>query len=146
MKLQHGILIAFLVVIAVVGYGVYCIHRTATVTMPNAYAADWASEFVIEHLKSSGNRWPKGWHDLRDEFDRLNDVDSYPWSWQELQSLVVIDWQAEPAKLARALSTAEPPFRVIRLSDGSATHFDGSEPNRKVFDYLQTTALNVLEK
>ena len=36
----------------------------------DAYATDWMSIFVIDHIRTTGS-WPTGWHDLRDEYDRL---------------------------------------------------------------------------
>lgn len=99
-----GIRVIILSILAVVvgglSYGAYCVHRVATVVVPNAYAADWVSEFVIEHLKSSDNQWPTNWNDLRDEYDAHAEPSQCPWSWEELQVRVKIDWDADPTILA----------------------------------------------
>lgn len=136
MKLQIIIFSVVVAIFAGVGYAIYCGYQVATVVVPNAYANDWASEFVVEHLKSTDNEWPHGWDDLRDEYDRLAKPSHYPWSWEELQERIVIDWDADPAVLVTADPTNSPPFQVIRLSDGSNSHWEGSEPNLKVLEYL----------
>ena len=136
MKLKVVIIFAGIAIVAGACYGIYSAHHVATVVVPNAYAVDWASEFVVEHLKSTENQWPQGWDDLRDEYDRLAEPDHYPWSWSELQNRVTIDWDADPDVLVKADPSVVPPFEVIRLSDGSASHWEGSEPNLKVLEFL----------
>ena len=109
--------------------------------MRNAYAADWSSEFVVQHLEKNDNQWPSGWDDLRDEFESMADSDHYPWTWEELKARIIIQWDANPEVLAKADGKRDPPFEVIELSNEPVSYFVGGEPNRKVFDYLQTTDL-----
>jgi hypothetical protein len=136
MKLKIIVFSVVLAVLCGIAYAAYCAHQVATVVVPNAYATDWASEFVVEHLKSTDNQWPRGWHDLRDEYDRLAEPNHYPWPWEELQERITIDWEADPVALAKADPSNSPPFQAIWLTDGSNSHWEGSEPNLKVLRYL----------
>ena len=56
-----------------------------------AYASDWTAVFIIDHIRTSGE-WPTGWHDLRDEYDRLAIPEHYAWTFEELQALIDVDW------------------------------------------------------
>lgn len=136
MRLKIVVFSAVLAILGGIAYTAYCAHRVATVVVPNAYATDWASEFVVEHLKSTDNQWPCGWHDLRDEYERLAKPNHYPWRWEELQERITIDWDADPAALAKAAPATSPPFHIIRLTDCSNSHWEGSEPNLKILRYL----------
>jgi hypothetical protein len=143
-KLKYVALLFAISIVGAMGYAACCaynMYRVASVVMPNAYAADWTAQFVIEHLKANNNNWPKSWEDLRDEFDTLANPQHYAWSWEELQSRVTVDWDADSAILAAADRTADPPFHVIRLTDDSNCCFVNGEPNRQVYNYLQTTNL-----
>lgn len=102
----------------------------------DAYAADWTAEFVIEHLKTSGNKWPSSWADLEDEYTFYQSHD-YPFSFAELQDLVDVRWDTD----ASAVANSDPPMTVITLTSGSSSHFEGSEPNALVRDYLSKTLL-----
>jgi hypothetical protein len=98
----------------------------------DAYASDWTSIFVIDHLRTSGD-WPKGWDDLRDEYDRLAPASHYAWTFEELQTLVWFDWNAEPD----VVRTAEPPQEIFRLTSGRKVSFNGN-PNELIREYLRT--------
>ena len=98
----------------------------------DAYASDWTSIFVIDHLRTSGD-WPNGWDDLRDEFDRLAPASHYAWTFDELQSRVWFDWNADPD----AVRNADPPQEIFRLTSGRQVSFNG-DPNELIRDYLRT--------
>jgi len=57
---------------------------------------------------------------------------------EELQGLVIVDWDANPDELIRApRREGRPPFRVIYLRNGKSTHYQGREPNQMILDYLE---------
>ena len=103
--------------------------------MRDAYASDWTAELIIEHLKSSGNKWPSEWKDLEDEYVSFENQQGYPFSFDELQRLVSVRWDSNAA----AVATSDPPLKVIILNSGSRSHFEGSEPNKRIRDYLAST-------
>ncbi len=102
----------------------------------DAYASDWTSEFVIQHLKTSGNSWPTDWADLEDEYAFFKSHD-YAFSFLELQELVDVRWDTD----ASAVANSDPPMKVITLASGSGSHFEGDEPNARIRDYLANTLL-----
>ena len=66
-------IVLFLTLSVLCGIAFWVVHsviNTVTVVVPNAYALEWASVFVIEHMEANENRWPTSWADLKDEFDR----------------------------------------------------------------------------
>lgn len=98
---------------------VHSVVETVTVVVPNAYALEWASVFVIEHMEANENRWPTSWADLKDEYDSQVASGHTPApTWQELQSRVEIDWDVDVDLLVTADPKNDPPFRAIWLSDG----------------------------
>lgn len=98
----------------------------------DAYASDWTATFVIEHLRTSGD-WPGGWDDLRDEYDRLAPASHYAWTFDELQTRVWFDWDADP----EAVRDADPPKEIFRLTSGRQVSFNG-DPNELIRNYLRT--------
>jgi hypothetical protein len=108
-------------------------------TLPLADVYDRLADMVVEHLKASGGDWPQNWDELRDDYQICVQRSGQPWSFEELQRRVVVDWQANPIELA-ALADREivPPFRVIWLSDGSNSHWEQNEPNQIIADYLKS--------
>ena len=71
--MNRGKWIVLFLTLSVLGgfaFFVYSVVDTVTVVVPNAYALEWASVFVIEHMEANENRWPTSWADLKDEFDR----------------------------------------------------------------------------
>ncbi|QEG40187.1 hypothetical protein [Roseimaritima ulvae] len=98
----------------------------------DAYASDWASIFIIDHIRTSGE-WPKGWHDLRDEYDRLADADHYAWTFDEFQDRVWINWSAR----LDDVRNADPPMEVFRLASGRRISYNG-DPNLLIREYLRT--------
>ena len=125
------------VLFAALGYGIYAVHHYVTEVVPNAYAVEWVASMVIQHLKTHDNRWPRSWEDLHEPYETMAAPQNYPWSIDELQRRVAVDWSAD----AEALKTAkvrdgEAPFRVIWLIDGSESYWQGGDPNQRVFEYL----------
>jgi hypothetical protein len=57
--MKRSLLVFAALVVLGLAYGVHCIHRLVTVTVPNAYATDWSAAMVIEYLKTHKNDWPR---------------------------------------------------------------------------------------
>ena len=137
--MKRLLLVFAVLLIAAAGYGGYVVHHYNTVTVPNAYAVDWVPLMVIEYMKTHDDQWPRSWDDLRDPYENLAAPQNYPWSFEELQDRVVMNWDADPKVLKKVTPTNdEPPFRVIWLRDGSSTCWEGAEPNARVLEYLKT--------
>jgi len=112
---------------------VWFAKRTAT----KAYACEWSAELVIDYMKANQNAWPRSWQDLRVQYD---DAKGSPPSFEEMQRFIMIDWNTDPVALQKV--AYDQPFeewetiRVIRLKDGSRTHWKGYEPNQTILNYL----------
>ena len=98
----------------------------------DAYATDWTSIFVIEHIRTSGE-WPSGWSDLRDEFERLAPASHYAWTFDELQDLVWFDFDAK----IDDVRDADAPMHIFGLTSGRRLSHNG-DPNKLIRDYLRT--------
>lgn len=98
----------------------------------DAYATDWTSIFVIDHLRTS-DEWPNGWHDLRDEFDRLAPASHYAWTFEELQDRVWFDFDAD----IDDVRDTDPPIHIFELTSGRRLNYNG-DPNELIRDYLRT--------
>lgn len=98
----------------------------------DAYATDWTSIFVIDHIRTSGE-WPSRWEDLRDEFDRLAPESHYAWTFEELQGRVWIDFDVD----LDDVRDADPPIHLFELTSGRQLSYNG-DPNLLIRDYLRT--------
>jgi hypothetical protein len=135
-----------------IGFFAYAYHHAMNVIIPNAYAVWWTADLVIEHMETHGGAWPRSWDELH-----LTSQQAYKgtvstnrdgtWiaefrpraSLDDLQQRVEIDWMADPASLALVKRPSKgPPFRVIRLRNGKATHYEGREPNEMILEYLES--------
>jgi hypothetical protein len=128
-----------LAVATVAGVGLYYLVRQADEAIRDAYSVEWVAGMIIEYLESHGGDWPRGWDDLREPYEAsVRKAGSRPWTFDELRSLVDVDWQADPGRLAEALPVTEGrPFRVVWLRDGRDVSSRGTEPNRMIYDYLR---------
>lgn len=105
----------------------------------NAYATDWSAGMVIEYLKTHDNVWPRSWDDLRKPYETHAALQKYPWSFDELQQRIAVDWSADVGSLMAAASAEAPrAVRVVWLTDGSETHLQGAELNQRILDYLRS--------
>ena len=131
-KLVLGLLVVFTIVIT---GGWYAYHRTVTI-VHNCYAVEWVAGMCINHMQAESGAWPKGWDDLQDDYEALTKASGRPWTFDELRSRVVVDWNADSKQLA-ALAKKSEPFRVLRLTDGTTSHWQGSEPNEMLAEYFR---------
>ncbi len=116
---------------------IYAVQATGQIVR-DAYASDWTTEFVIAHLRANDNRWPTGWHDLKDEFDTLAAPQQYAWTFIELKDRVWLDWDADPQQIA----ISDPLQIVFRLRSGRRASY-GGDPNERIRDYLSSQSLAV---
>ncbi len=127
-----------LLVVSAIGAMTCAVISTASRTvnavlsqMDDSYAADWTAEFLINHLRSPGNTWPSGWSELKDEFD-ANPSNGYPFTFDELQDLVNVQWDVDTATIANS----DPPLKVITLARPSGNELVCIEPNTRIRDYF----------
>lgn len=119
------------VVVAFGAWGVQAV--TEVVGLPRkAYASDWTAVFIIDHIRTTGS-WPTGWQDLRDEYDRLAVPDFYAWTFDELQTIINVDWNLTVEEIRESMQSID----AIRLSGGSKVSYNGN-PNDLIFDYIHT--------
>jgi hypothetical protein len=103
----------------------------------DAYALWGAGEMVVDYMKDHGDRWPKGWEDLKPYFDagggRVGG-----WSFGEYQRRVTIRWDVDPKSLASAAEgNPRPSFKVIYGSLPFAGTIGRHEPNEILHRYLR---------
>lgn len=133
----HRTVILVTAIIVVIGvYTVYNVNQT----IRNSYAVWWVADMVIEHLKSNDNNWPVDWNDLRDDFQVCVERSGQPWTFDELQNRVTVDFDINGPKLKdSAQGLAKPNFCVIWLTDGTDSHWASREPNTKILNYFNGT-------
>lgn len=62
-----------------------------------------------------------------------------PATFETVTNLVVIDWEADVIALKETLSAGKNrPFRVFKTVGGGGSSYEGREPNRMLWDYLQS--------
>jgi hypothetical protein len=79
----------------------------------DGYALLGATEMLVGYMESHDGRWPRGWSDLRPEFEKTNGRVS-GWSYEQFQSRIDIDFGADPAALRSAsLASPDVTFEVV---------------------------------
>src|SRR5882724_4095127 len=74
--------------------------------LPDAYAMWDTGTLLVEYMKSHENRWPGGWDDLGETYERLasgkigNEHIHGGMTLEQLRERVSVDWQADTGKLA----------------------------------------------
>lgn len=120
-------------VLAVLGIAEAVSFAKQVIGIPReAYASDWTAVFVIEHIRTTGE-WPTGWEDLRDEYDRLAVPQHYAWTFEELQSLINVDWDVSISDI----QDSDEPLNHVRLTSGRQVSY-GGDPDKLIYDYIQT--------
>lgn len=94
---------------------------------------------VVSHLDANNNQWPVSWKELRDDYDTcVSRNGSQPWAFDDLRSLVSVDWAADPDDLIQRQTDGNPEFRVIWIKSGGETTWADKEPNQIVLNYLNS--------
>ncbi|OYP31657.1 hypothetical protein CGZ80_20825 [Rhodopirellula sp. MGV] len=97
-----------------------------------AYASDWTAIFIIEHIRTSGD-WPTGWRDLHDEYDRLAVPQHYAWTFDELQTLINVNWNSS----IDAIRKSDVPLENVRLTSNRQVSYNG-DPDMLIYDFVHT--------
>jgi hypothetical protein len=103
----------------------------------NSYAEWWVADMVIEYLQANHDAWPRGWSDLRQPYENCVKRSGRPWTFEELQARVDVDWQADPKQLAAAAERQDTTFRVIWPRDGTDSSWELHKPNQMIYDYFR---------
>lgn len=132
--LQRMAYVAVVVVLLGGGYYGFCMRETVR----NAYAASWVASMVVEHLRSNNNQWPRSWDELKDDYETCTARSGRPWTFEELSTRTIVDWQADPKELLTLSADRETEqFQVIKLADGSDDHWRRQNPNQMILEYLR---------
>ncbi len=134
MRYGKAVILVSTLAALVAGFRIYALPslKRALPSPSDAYASDWTAIFVIEHIRTTG-KWPTGWQDLRDEFERLAPESHYAWTFDELQDRVWFDFDAA----INDVRAASPPRHIFALTSGRRISFNG-DPNTLIRDYLRT--------
>lgn len=131
---QVGVAVAA-ALLAIAAYGVY---DSFDRKLRNCYAVWWVADMVIEHLIANDDEWPSSWDDLRDDYQTCANRSGKPWTFEELNARVSVDFTINGKELSAACKTlSQPNFRVIWLTDGTASHWQSHEPNTMIFNYFK---------
>jgi hypothetical protein len=106
----------------------------------NPYYVWHASAMIIDYMKTHDNRWPAGWDDLRSTNPSPGESGGFQ-DFDKVRQNVIIDWNARPEVLVNAKfddNDDQPAFRVIWLRNGKSIHWSRAEPNRLIWEYLQS--------
>ena len=117
----------------VVGWIAYDTNRA----IRNSYAQWWAADMVAKHLEANDNKWPRSWDELRDDYEACVAKSGQPWTFDEIQRRVIIDFNVQTDSLIEiSRETNEPDLNVIRAADGTKYNWQEREPNTIIFNYL----------
>jgi len=111
-------------------------YRSMDATIRNAYAQWWVADMVTLHLEANDESWPNSWDELRDDYETSVKTSGRPWSFEELNQRVVVNWNVDTTKLKKIVADGLD-FRVIWLRDGTTSYWKSSEANQIIRDYLR---------
>jgi hypothetical protein len=102
----------------------------------DGYALWGAAEMVIDYMEIHDGDWPRNWEDLRPQFNASNG--NVPgWTFEEYQSRIAIDFNADPDELYRkSLESPHPTFRVIWPKWELLVRV-GGDPNQRLYNYFR---------
>jgi hypothetical protein len=149
---KRNVLIAVFAIIFAVAGGIVWLASAVAEVPKEAYAVWWTADLVIEHMEKHDGTWPRSWDNLRSTAENAYKgtvstnrdgtviAEFRPRATiPELRQWVEVDWNADPKQLVKAdFKQKGPPFRVIWLKNGRATHYSGREPNDMVLGYLKS--------
>lgn len=103
----------------------------------DGYALWGAAEMVEDYMEDHAGGWPRGWDDLKPNFDagggRVGG-----WSFGKYQRRVRIDFAADVEDLgARAKAHDRATFRVIWAANLLTSKMGGRDPNQLLHAYLR---------
>ena len=130
-SVREYVWLAAVVAIFAVGVCAFAMHIASSLVR-DAYASDWTAEFLLDHLKTNRNHWPRGWEELSDEHAACY-PNPCPFSLDEIRARVEMRFDVN----ADAISTSEPALIFLRLKSGSRANY-GGDPNERIREYLAT--------
>ncbi len=103
----------------------------------DAYALWGAGDMVVNYMRDHGDRWPKGWDDLKPYFDagggRVGG-----WSFAKYQEHVSIRWDVDPIALETASrGNPRPTFAVITATAWPSSTSAVRDPNGILYRYFR---------
>jgi len=96
-------------------------------------------DLLVGYMEANDGAWPQSFDDLQKTYVQLGGRLPGGETIESLRQDVGIDFHFDPA-LASASITAdasEPTFRAVWLKNGSTSHYEGDEPNQRIFEYLK---------
>lgn len=117
------------------GQFVYQLGKTPS----DAYASWGDGDLVIEFMDAHEGRWPSSWSELEEFLESTEDKTTMGGSVSDLQERIVIDFKFDIERASSEIQRdgVAPRSWPIRLRTGSNAHFEGNEPNQRVFEYLK---------
>ena len=138
-RLVAILLLGLLAVAVPGGWIVYRILYTLR-GLPDAYAMWDTGVLLIDYMQHHDNRWPGGWDDLGDSYQRLHLIGLGEhlrggMTLNQLRDRVTIDSHVDTARIA-AMPADPDRFHAISPRDSNTTLWEGADPNEMVWDYL----------
>lgn len=128
---RRFLLWAIITVVAAVAIGAAWFVTAANRLYRDAYAGWEAAEVIIDYMEAHDGRWPRSWDDLAGAKQRWLGI-------EEVQRRVDVDFEVDPQVLLQSATSGDtPPFRVVRLRNGSSAHWEGREPNEMILEHLK---------
>lgn len=110
-----------------------CLFVSTSDGIDDAYAMLGAADMVIVYMEDHDGQWPRGWDDLRPQFE-ISNGNVPGWSYSKFQDRIVIDFGVDVDDLERrSLQSASADFRVIRPRRDSGVRM-GADPNQMLCD------------
>lgn len=130
--MRREFLIAFILLIAAASVWTNRFAQAVIGIPREAYASDWTAVFIIEHIRTSGE-WPTRWDDLHDEYARIAVPEHYAWTFEELQTLINVNWDSS----IDAIRESDSPLDNIQLTSGRQVSYN-RDPDVVIHDFIHT--------
>jgi hypothetical protein len=103
--------------------------------VPDSLAEEAVAGMVVEYMESHGGAWPRSWDDLKESARTCAEG----WDFDFLRERVEIDFTVDLVEFAKNPPPEEDsPSQVLRLTSGKSHCLSGVQPNRRVWNYLQS--------
>jgi hypothetical protein len=139
-RLKRVVLLIVATLVALGGWYAYRVLYTLR-GIPDAYAMWDTGLLLIDYMQSHENRWPSGWDDLKESWDRRQPVNSdgeYTkggMTLDQLRTRVVVDWNLDAARIA-STPEGDNHLHAVWTVDGNTTLWSPGDPNQMIWDYL----------
>jgi len=126
-----------LIVLTVLGvlYVGIDIWMTFNYGIDDGYAQWGAADMLIDYMEAHDGAWPRGWDDLRPQFE--DNKGRVGWTYDRFQDRIGVDFTADPDRLRNeSLESRSVTFRVIWPKSWFAATV-GGDPNQRLCDYFR---------